>query len=449
MHAKLNSIFCIGANHKSADMSIREQLFVEYDVLQIRIPETLGSFSGLEEICVLSTCNRFEVYGVCKEDANLEDAMAILKSIRKDSQAPKYKDLSNRLYEEHTYFVTGSEAVEHALRVSSSLDSLIVGETQITGQFKDALKLGKELGAVGQILHRLGQEALSNVKKVRTQTEIGAKTVSISHAAIDLAKRVFDDLSKHTILVVGAGEMARLAAQYAVTYNPKKLFIANRTLANAQTLCERLGGGTAHTLDELDGLLLEADIVISSTAANGFVLSHERLKRIQKKRRRTAFFVDIALPRDIEPKVGELDDLYLFEVDDLKQVVDENLKERQKAAELAEGIVNQSCKSFEMWLSTLKIKPVLARYRSYLQSLVDQEMEKSLRKLGTVSDQEAVVLDRLKQSIVSKITADMASELQGKNLHRDRFDDEPSESEMIKERSILIDFFERLTSGLR
>ncbi|RZA18244.1 MAG: glutamyl-tRNA reductase, partial [Proteobacteria bacterium] len=302
------------------------------------------------------------------------------------------------------------EAARHAFSVASGLDSLVLGETQIAGQFKDAAQFAAEGNTLGPILKRMTQEAFAASKKVRTNTDIGKKPVSISHAAIDLANRVYGQLKNCRVLVIGAGEMAEIAAKYLLKYNPKQVFICNRTLTRAENLVQKVGIGIAYPWEELNEVLPLADVVISCTGANEIILDKARIQKSQNNRsRKAAFFIDIALPRDIDPKITELEDVYLFDIDDLKQVVGENFEERKKAAELGRGIIIENAEAFDRWLSTRTFKPTLATFRDYLEGLVAQEMQKSLSKspLNALDAQQHKALEALMKSIISKMAGDV------------------------------------------
>jgi glutamyl-tRNA reductase len=429
----VDGIFCYGANHKTADIDFREQLYVDRQKLLERIPAVLEAIEGLSELLVLSTCNRFELYGLAiGKDSEAVAAEALRRLLQRDSDFSVH-------HRNHTYLLRSRAAVEQAFRVAGSLDSLVVGETQITGQFKDALDLSRQAGSLGSVLARLGQEALAASKKIRHRTAIGAKTVSISHAAIDLAKRVFGDLSAKRFLIVGAGEMARLAAQYTASYQPAELMIVNRSEGSARRLVEEIGLGSFHLLPELETLMTRADVVICATGAPHYMIDKEMLLRVRPRRRTSIFLVDVAIPRDIEPSIGEIDDVYLFEVDDLKQVVEENLQERQKAAEQAGGIIDEGVDNFLLWLSSLDVKPVLKGYRHYLEELLRRELARSTRRPSAgFADGQIELLERMVESVASKVTSDIA-----RYLHSGERD-LASECSAF-DRTIILRFLENLT----
>ena len=397
----------MGANHRSAPLELREKLYIPEDQLGHVLVKAREKFEFLE-LAALSTCNRFEIMGVLGPQHNLDDVCFetyrfLQDEVQNSRHLAKY-DLRDNLYLYHD-----SAAIQHIYRVASSLDSLVVGETQITGQFKDAINLALKAKTLGPLLSRLSQEALATAKKVRSQTQIGERHVSISHAAIDLAKKVFGDLSKHDFLVVGAGEMARIAVQHIKSYNPKSVKIANRSLKRANDLVAEVGIGSSYQFDEIQNLLTTSDIVISSTSAAHPVIDVGMVKRAQSKRRgRPMILVDIALPRDIETAIGDLEDVYLFDIDDLQQVVSDNLEERRKAALEAETLIEGNVIFFEKWLKTLTVKPALSGFRGYLDNLLIQELEKTIGKslFQSLDDKQRASLEAMMKSIAGKMSGD-------------------------------------------
>lgn len=408
-----NILFLLGANHHSAAVEMREQLFIAGEVLGSLLPALKERFGFLELVAV-STCNRFELIGVASSTPTLAGTIyeAYLELQRQHGQPTrKYSEDEIR---QSLYLHIGEAAVGHVYRVASSLDSLVLGETQITGQFKDALALAGRMRTLGPMLSRLGQEALATAKKVRNQTAIGRKHVSISHAAIELAKKVFGHLSDHRFLLVGAGEMSQVAARYIMSYGPKAIYVANRTQANARALVTELNFGEAFGLEELPNLLVNVDVVISSTSAPGVVIDLAMVKRAQAARRgRPLVLLDIAMPRDIDPEVGKLDDVYLFDIDDLQQVVGANYEERRKAAEEAEVLIEKSIEQFRSWQKTLVIKPALASFRAYLDELVGREAGKTLSReiFKDLNDKQRDGLNALFAALTSKIAADAARQV--------------------------------------
>lgn len=404
-------LFVLGASHRTAPTALREHFFLSEEQLSSLLPQIKEKF-GFAEIAVLSTCNRFELIGSLNDhgDSATKVYQAFLDLQRRDHSTlqPSEEEIRNVLY-----LHLGHEAVSHVFRVASSLDSLILGETQITGQFKAALVLAQKSQTSGPLVSRLGQEALGLAKKIRTNTDIGKKHVSISHAAIELAQKVFGHLGDHRFLVIGAGEMSEVAAKYIKSYQPKGLAIANRTVAKAKQIVNDLGIGEAYGLEDLFDLIKQSDVVISSTAAPGFMLEYDLVSRAQASRKgRPLVLLDIALPRDIDPAAASIDDVYLFDIDDLKQVVGANLEERRKAAQQAEEFVIRSVEQFEAWLKTMSIKPILSQFRVYLDQTISRELERTLGKeIFRSSPKHTEGLKGLCQAITARIAADAAKSL--------------------------------------
>ncbi len=407
-NTKNSWLFCVGTNHESAGLDFRESLFLKREEINHALPKLIEKHD-LKEVMVLSTCNRLEIYGVVEESElsphRLKDIFIDLQRFCPVPKAELDEEIRNR-----SYGHTQKDAARHAFSVAAGLDSLVLGETQIAGQFKDAAQYAQEGQTLGPVLKRMTQEAFAASKKVRTNTDIGKKPVSISHAAIDLANRVYGQLKDCRVLIIGAGEMAEVAAKYLVKYQPKQVFVCNRTLARAENLVQKVGIGIAYPWEELNEVLPLADVVISCTGANEIILDKARIQKSQHKRSQKAvFLIDIALPRDIDPKCTELEDVYLFDIDDLKQVVGENFEERKKAAAVGREIIVENAEGFEKWMSTRTLKPVLATFRDYLDALVYQEMHKSLARspLNQLDEAQQKALEAMMKSIISKMSGDV------------------------------------------
>lgn len=400
-------IFNIGASHRSADISFREALAVPEN----QIPERLRSIKEVfkfSEVFALSTCNRVELFMVC-------DALDHEKSAEVLASFVNKADITGQSIKENSHFYEQSSAVHHMMEVTASLDSIVLGETQITGQMKEAVGLAKQEGCLGPILERLHQESLTVTKQIRRETAIGQKTVSVSHAALDLAKTVFTNFSTTSILIIGAGEMARTAAQYSNSYHPKTLTILNRTIDKAQKIAEELGKANFGGLDELDHQIQSADIILSATSSAEYVLTAPQLKRALAKRSgRPLFIVDIAIPRDIDPEIRLLSDVYLFDVDDLKEIVDDNMEERRKAAKEASLLITKTCHDFNAWLDRLSIAPVLADFHAYLVSGLQKELEKTLAKdlFSHLDATQIEALQRMIDAAAKKISAQASKTIQ-------------------------------------
>ena len=400
-------IFCFGANHRSADISLREKLFAGEDVIRNRLPTIKNRF-GFSELATLSTCNRFEIFGVGSRAVTasptfsdtLHDAFLSFDAISPEAAAQ---------IRQAAYSLTGRDAVRHLFSVAASLDSLVIGETQITGQFKQALAMADDAKTLGPVLARLGQEALAASKKVRTQTAIGRGRVSIGHAAVELVKKIFNDPATKNFVVIGAGEMAEVTARCLQQHNPKSLRIINRSLDRARALTTRLNCGEPASLDRLVDALETADVIISATGAPHVVVTKAMLNdAVRRRRGRTLLLVDIAMPRNIDPTCSTLHDVYLFDIDDLKQVVEGNLQERLRAAEDAARIIDESVASYERWRAHMTVAPALQHFNGHLDQLFRREAEKTMARnsfQGLNEDQTKHVWQLL-DILASRLTAD-------------------------------------------
>jgi glutamyl-tRNA reductase len=410
-------IYNIGASHRSANIEFRENLYVPESEVTDHITAVKSDFQ-LTEVFALSTCNRVELFYVCEQSDHHHGAKILSSFVKKT-------DVSERDILQNSHFFEQSTAIHHMMAVTASLDSVIVGETQITGQIKEAAEIARSANCLGSILERLFQESLGVAKRVRSETAIGAKTVSISHAALDLSKMVFSELNKTRILVIGAGEMARIAAKYALSYSPFHLTICNRTIERAEEIVKEIGGGEAVGLDELEREIIYADIILSATASTSYIVTKTMVQSIIHKRsRRPLFIADIAIPRDIDPDLKLMEDIYLFDVDDLKQVVDEHIDERRAAAIKAEVIIHEGTENFNTWLNRLAIKPTLAAFHQHLHSLMQKELDKTLSKeiFMSLTAEQKEALQRMIEASSRKISSDAAKIIQTTESNEKRAD---------------------------
>ena len=389
-------LLLIGVNHNTAPVDVRERL-----ALRDTSPPALELFSGLSacpEVIFLSTCNRVEVL-VSTYDFEVARDQIITTWLH-------YSGIDADRFRDSVYEYSGDDAVRHVFRVASSLDSMVVGEPQILGQLKDAYRNASGAGCSGQILNRLMHKAFSVAKKIRTETRIASQAVSISYAAVELAKKIFGDLSGRRAMLVGAGEMAELAAQHLKSNGIKRLVVANRTLERAVELAGSLGGD-AISLDELNEALIDVDIVISSTGAPGLVIKKEQIQRIMRPRKhRLLFFIDIAVPRDIDPEINNIDNVYLFDIDELKGVVEENRAERQREAVKAERIVEAEVIKFKSWMKSLDIVPLIKKLQEKAEAVRQRELARTFKNLQNLNDSEREAVERLSMSLVNKLLHD-------------------------------------------
>ena len=404
-----DQILLLGLNHRTAPVEIREKLsFAGRDF------EAVSLFLELplvREAFFLSTCNRVEILFVSREpEAALEGVKEVWA---------RANEIPVSSFEPHLYQFRNREAVKHLFRVASGLDSLVLGEPQILGQLKEAYRRAAERRATGVILNRLLHKTFSVAKRIRSETGIGSHAVSVSYAAVELAKKIFGDLREKSALLIGAGEMAELAAQHLLAQGVEKLIVANRTLSRAIELAERFRG-EAISLEELEDYLLKVDIVISSTGAPHYILTADQIKRLMRPRKmRPIFFIDIAVPRDIEPAVNEIENVFLYDIDDLKAVVEENLAYRRKEAARAERIIEEEALKFEAWLEQLEVYPTIVALRQKAEAIRRKELEKTLSHLREKLDEETIeALETLTKSLVNKLLHDPIIYLKNR-YHRD------------------------------
>jgi glutamyl-tRNA reductase len=341
----------VGLSHKTAPVAIRERLAFPAEG-QAEALSLLTSSDTVSEAVIVSTCNRTEIYAVTAAAAEGSDAIVDFVC--------GYKGIDRAELSPYLYSSYGEAAVRHLFRVVASLDSMVVGEPQILGQVKEAYEHSFESAATGRVFNRLFRQSFEVGKRVRTETAIGENAVSISYAAVELAKKVFDTLAGRTVLILGAGKMSELTAKHLVSCGAARILVANRTRSRAEELAE-LFGGVAVPFESLYDHLAKADIVISSTAATEFVITKARLEPAMRSRRgRPLFLIDIAVPRDIDPAVNDLDDAYLYDIDALNHVVEANLEERAREAARAEIIIAEEIGAFQRWLDSMEVVPTIA-----------------------------------------------------------------------------------------
>ncbi len=385
------AFIALGINHKTASVAVREQVAFAPEQMVDALRQ-LCCDAGAREAAILSTCNRSELYLEMDEDKQPQ-VVNWLASYH----GLLVEDLANC-----TYNHQDEGAVRHIMRVACGLDSLVLGEPQILGQIKDSYDVARKAGTIGPLLGRLFQATFSTAKTVRTDTAIGENPVSVAFAAVSLAKQIFADLSQSQALLIGAGETITLVARHLHEQGLKNMVVANRTLERAALLTEEFGA-KAVVLSDIPDELVNSDIVISSTASQLPVLGKGAVERALKLRKhKPIFMVDIAVPRDIEPQVGELNDIYLYTVDDLHEVVAENLKSRQGAAKAAEDLVLQGTSDFMARLRELEAVDVLRSYRQQGESLRDEELQKALRNLASGGEPEQV-LTQLARGLTNKL----------------------------------------------
>jgi glutamyl-tRNA reductase len=387
-------IVAVGLNHKSAPVSIREQIAFAPERQEEALRQLVASPEILEGL-LLSTCNRVELYA-CSHDGTA--AASRLKSFLAEFHGVPEETLSAHLYE-----FRGEQAIRHLFRVASSLDSMIIGEPQILGQLKDAFAIAEGCRSVGLILTRLLHKTFSVAKRVRSETAIACQAVSISYSAVELARKIFGSLQDRSVMIIGAGEMCELAARHLVNHQTAGLLVTNRTFERALELAKQFDG-RAVPFNDFPDYLPQADIVLASTAATGYLLTRSQVEKVIRQRKnRPMFFIDIAVPRNIEPAVNEVDNAYLYDIDDLQNVIDANVKERRKAADKAEAIIDQEIGRFQRWLSDLELTPTIRDLQQQLEGIRRLELDKTFSQLHNLDSAERQAIEACTGAIIKKI----------------------------------------------
>ncbi len=385
-------VYTLGLNHVSAPVSVRERLSLSDDLVKPAVQSLRSAFGGaIQEAAILSTCNRTELY--CAADSEIA------------TQLPLWLADFNRLDQNallpHLYLHDQDQAVRHAFRVASGLDSMVLGESQILGQMKGAVRAAEDAGSLGTLLHQLFQRTFSVAKEVRTTTAIGEQSVSLAAAAVRLSERVFGDLSDARVLFIGAGEMIELCATHFAARQPKQMAVANRTLERADVLANRFDA-TSLRLADLPARLSSFDVIISCTASTLPILGLGMVERASRERRRLPMvMVDLAVPRDIEPEVGRLDDVYLYSVDDLGAVVQSGAQARESAVVQAEAIIDSRVRNYMHWLQLRSTVPVIKALQAGAQSIQSHELERA-KKLLVKGESAEAVMEQLAHSLTQK-----------------------------------------------
>ncbi len=388
-------LIVVGLSHKTAPVEIRERLAVP----ESRLGEALArlcSYPGVKEGILLSTCNRVEVYSVVED---VDTGYGRIQEFLADT----HLSLSSEQLTPHLYWHTGDRAIAHLFRVASSLDSMIIGESQILGQLKDAFEVALAHKTTGVIMNKVVKKAISVAKRVRTETKIAEMAVSVSYAAVELAKKIFSNLHEKTVLLVGAGEMAKLAAKHLIANGVGHVRITTRTPQHAVDLAEKFGG-TAVPFDQFKDDMASADIVLVSTGAAHYLVGAEDVHRaVQERMNRPMFLIDISVPRNIDPAVRHVDNAFLFDIDDLKHRVEQNRAERMHEAEKAERMVIEEVTMILDWMKSLEVTPTIVALRNRVEDIKRAEVEKVLGRLGHLSAQDRELVEGLASSIVNKL----------------------------------------------
>ena len=383
-------LFAFGINHHTAPLSVREQVVFHADHLTTALRELVDR-RPVQEAAIISTCNRTEVYCSTEDPRAAMDWMA------------GYHRLKTQQIEPYVYQLPQEKAVKHAFRVASGLDSMVLGEPQILGQFKQAVRAAQAAGTLGVLLHKLFQRTFAVAKSVRSETEIGAATVSMASAAVGLAQRIYPSIAEQSMLFIGAGEMIELTATHFAAHHPRRMTFANRTLVRAQALADRFLG-RAITLNELPSQLATHDIVVSSTASTLPIIGKGLTESaLRARKHRPMLMYDLAVPRDIEGEVGALDDVFLYTVDDLGKIAREGMEVRGNAVTQAEAIIENQVTDFMHWLGNRELVPTIRALRDSAERARRHEMERALRRLAK-GDEPRAVIEQLSHALAAKLT---------------------------------------------
>ncbi|TAJ07436.1 MAG: glutamyl-tRNA reductase [Nitrospirae bacterium] len=389
------NIIAVGLSHKTAPVEVRERLAVPESRLGEALHRLCG-YQGIKEGVLLSTCNRVEVYAVVDDvDAGFARVQEFL--------ADTHLSLSSEQLTPHLYWHTDGRAISHLFRVAASLDSMVIGEPQILGQLKDAFEASLTHKASGVVLNKLLQKAISTAKRVRTETKIAETAVSVSYAAVELAKKIFSNLSEKTVLLVGAGEMAKLAAKHLINNGVQRVMITTRNPQGAIELAQRFNG-TSIPFDEFRRAMAEADIVLCSTGAAHYLIRAADVEEaVRRRMNRPIFLIDISVPRNIEPAVKDIDNAFLFDIDDLEMRVEQNREERRREAVKAEGMIEEEVVTSLQWLKSLDVTPTIVALRKRAEDIKQTEIDKVMARLGHLSAQERGAIEGLASAIVNKL----------------------------------------------
>ena len=407
----MERIILIGLNHKTAPVDIRECLAFSQDETRSALID-LRAIAPIEEAMLISTCNRVELLITAKENPTaIDEAKRFLA---------RFKQLPLAQFESALYLHQGESAVRHVFRVASSLDSMVVGEPQILGQIKSAYRTATEENTSGVILNRLLHKTFFVAKRIRSETGIGDRAVSISYAAIELGRKIFGQLDGKKVLLIGAGEMAELAVEHLIRQHAGHLFVANRTFERGVELASAYKG-TAIRFEEIPDFLSTVDIIISSTGARGYVLHKAQVKGVMRGRRnRPIFFIDIAVPRDIDPDINALNNAYVYDIDDLQGVVDENREDRNREAVKADRIIDEAVINFRQWFQELGVVPTIKALRAKIQTVAREEVRKTLQQMNHLSARDQETIERMTESLVNKILHEPTRYLKSNGCHKDR-----------------------------
>ena len=382
----------IGVNHRTAPVEVRER----FAIPEARLSDALQSlcrYPGIAEGLIISTCNRVEFLAHA-ENGSEADLRGFIR---------EYFAVDPTEFEKYLYEYRDDDAVRHVFRVASSLDSMIVGEPQILGQVKEAYTAARAVGAVNSHLDALVTRAFAVAKRVRTETQIGTSAVSVASVAVDLAKKIFGELAGKVVYLVGAGKMSELAARHLLAHGAEQILVANRTYEKAQDMAEAFGG-QAVIFEQLYDTVDKADIVISSTGAPHFIFRREHGEAfLHRRKNRPMFFIDIAVPRDVDPEMNKLDGIFVYDIDDLQQVAAKHIDDRRREADRAEAIVTDEVRRFQDRLKTLSVVPTIVSLQEHMENIRQAEIERARGKLGQLSPEQEQAVEAITRGIINKV----------------------------------------------
>lgn len=404
-------IILLGLNHKTAPIELRECIAFSKEETNAAL-KTFEKAPAINEVVLISTCNRVEILMATKDKSDaVRSAKTFLSELKKFPLAE---------FEKALYVYEGDEAVRHVFRVASSLDSMVVGEPQILGQVKEAYHAATTHKTSGVILNRLLHRTFFVAKRIRSETGIGDHAVSISYAAIELGRKIFGTLEGKKVLLIGAGEMAELSVEHLIRNKVEDIFVANRTFEHGVRLATQFKG-KAIRFEEIVGCLRYVDIIISSTGSSGYVVNRDQVKGLMRSRRnRPLFFIDIAVPRDIDPQINRLNNSYIYDIDDLKGVIDENIQTRQQEAIKGERIVDEAVIHFRKWFENMEVVPTIVALRNKIDDIAKAEIKKTLRSLNHLTIEDDQAINELVNAMINKILHNPTLLLKGDGLYEEK-----------------------------
>ena len=384
----------VGVNYRSAPVSIREKLsFIESELPQAM--QALQQQKSILENVIVSTCNRTEIYAVVDQ---LHTGRFYVKQF-----LASYFDIPLEQFSQYLFIHEQDEAIDHLFRVTAGIDSMVLGETQILGQVKSSFLAGQEIGTTGTVFNQLFKQAVTLAKRAHNETAIGENAVSVSYAAVELGKKIFGSLKNKHVVILGAGKMGELAIKNLQGSGADRITVINRTFEKAEVLADKFGG-MAKPLNQLQCALLEADILISSTGSTDFVIDLELMQFVEKLRKgKPLFMVDIAVPRDMDPRIGDLQNVFLYDIDDMQGIVEANLAERERAAKQIGVMITQEAEQFNDWLGTLGVVPVISALREKALGIQAETMESIENKMPDLTDREKKILNKHTKSIINQL----------------------------------------------